>query len=313
MVLMTEPRRTITDAERRARLGIRHALSRRVADPLAAAATVVCLHATQPTSVYLSAWARSGASRSEVDRCLYVDRSIVKQLAMRRTVFAFPRDLLPAVRGSAAARVARQQAALLARSVVAGGLATDGAGWVERVCAETLALLQKAPATTRQLRAQLPELGQRLPPPERAGAAPTPVAPRVLTVLAASGSVVRGGARSAALLPALDPTTMGWRGRSFYVDELTAGMVYDSAGNGKPTAWWEGRIVGQWAQAQDGSVVVMPTAALSDSAMAALGHQAAQLTAWFDGEVIRSSLQSPRYSSESSRQQRDQTASAGSI
>lgn len=50
---MSEPIRTVTDAERRARLGIRHALSKRVSDPLAAAAAVVCLHATEPTSVYL--------------------------------------------------------------------------------------------------------------------------------------------------------------------------------------------------------------------------------------------------------------------
>jgi Winged helix DNA-binding domain len=359
-----------------------------VSDPLAAAAAVVCLHATEPASVYLSAWARSGASRTDVDRSLYAERSIVKQLAMRRTVFAFPRDLLPAVRGSAAARVAKQQAAQLARGVVAGGLTSDGAAWVERVCADVLALLEKTPATTRQLRAQHPVLGERVLPPQRAGATPTPVAPRVLTVLAADGSVVRGpngggwrvsrpywtltdtwlgspvpplpeaegyaelvrrwlwafgpgteaditwwlGATKtavrralgdvgavavrledgspawlhpedvdevrsdapwAALLPALDPTTMGWRGRSFYVDKPTASVVYDRAGNGMPTAWWDGRIVGRWVQEEDGTVIVVPVAPLTRSATVALRDEAGQLTAWLDGDVIRSSLQSP--------------------
>lgn len=38
---MTEPIRTVTDAERRARLSIRHALTERVPDPLAAAAATV--------------------------------------------------------------------------------------------------------------------------------------------------------------------------------------------------------------------------------------------------------------------------------
>ena len=46
------------------------------------------------------------------------ERDIVRQLAMRRIVFAFPRDLLAAILGNAAA--------LLARDVVAGALAIDG-------------------------------------------------------------------------------------------------------------------------------------------------------------------------------------------
>lgn len=97
----------------------------------------------------------------------------------------------------------------------------------------------------------------------------------------------------AALLPTLDPTTMGWRGRSFYVDKRIAATVYDSAGNGKPTAWWKGRIVGSWAQEEDGTLIVVPATVLTGGASAALNHEAAQLTAWLDGHVIRSSFQSP--------------------
>ena len=48
---MSRPVRTVTDAERRARLGVRHALSQRVPDPLAAATAVVGLHATELASV----------------------------------------------------------------------------------------------------------------------------------------------------------------------------------------------------------------------------------------------------------------------
>jgi Winged helix DNA-binding domain len=111
---MSSPVRTVTDAERRSRVGVRHALAEPVADVLSAARAVVCLHATEPSSIHLSAWARSGVGRADVDAALYAERSLVKQLAMRRTVFAVPLDLLPAVRGSAAARVAGQQSALLA-------------------------------------------------------------------------------------------------------------------------------------------------------------------------------------------------------
>jgi hypothetical protein len=184
--------RTVTDAERRARLGVRHALAEPASDVVAAARAVVCLHATEPTTVHLSAWARSGAARTEVDSALYGDRSLVKQLAMRRTVFAVPVDLLPAIRGSAAARVAAQQRALLARSVVAGGLAQDGAAWVDAACAQVLAQPHKTPASMGQLRQHLPVLAERLPRPESPAAPPAPVASRVLTVLAASGEIVRG-------------------------------------------------------------------------------------------------------------------------
>jgi hypothetical protein len=105
---------------------------------------------------------------------------------MRRMLFAFPVDLLPAVRGSAVARVAAQQKALLARSVVTGGLAADGVRWVDQACAQVLTRLRQTPASTRQLREQLPLLAERLPRPESPAAPPAPVAARVLTVLAAT-------------------------------------------------------------------------------------------------------------------------------
>jgi hypothetical protein len=389
---MTVPVRVVTDAERRARLGVRHALAREATcasgDVLAVTRAVVCLHATEPASVHLSAWARSGATRTDVEDALYRERSIVKQLAMRRTVFAVPVDLLPAIRGSAAARVAAQQGALLARSVVAGGLAPDGEAWVEQACSQMLAELRLAPATTRQLREQLPVLTARLPRPETPAAPPSPVASRVLTVLAAAGQVVRGdntgswttsrpvwtpvedwvpdtpqplsevegyaelvcrwlwaygpgteadlvwwlGATKAAvrraladvgavavqledgspawlhpddveqvhapqpwaaLLPALDPTTMGWRGRAFHLDPATADVLYDRAGNGLPTAWWNGHIVGGWAQRSDGTVLVLPQIDLPLTATDALKRKAAELTEWLGGQVLRTTFYRP--------------------
>ena len=97
----------------------------------------------------------------------------------------------------------------------------------------------------------------------------------------------------AALLPALDPTTMGWRGRDFYIDRGTVPFIYDRAGNGRPTAWWNGRIVGGWTQEDDGTVVVLPVSPLPKNAIAALQREARDLTEWLSGDVIRSSMQSP--------------------
>jgi len=379
----------ITDDQRRARLGRRHALAEPAGSVEAATAAVTCLHATEPANVHLAAWARTGCTRDDVDRALYVDRSIVKQLAMRRTVFVFPRASLPAVWGSAAARVAAQQRGQLARDVEKCGIAADGAAWVaEQTVAVHDLLRSGGPRTTMQLRSELPALEARFSYAEgKKYAAELPIAPRVLTTLAASGVIVRGendggwktsrprwtatedwlpevpepleeqagyavlvadwlrrfgpgtetdivwwlGATKAAvrraladvaavevaleggetgyllpddldeepsapgwaaLLPALDPTTMGWKQRDWYLGPHAA-AIFDANGNGGPTAWWNGRIVGGWRQEDDGTVVVVPAEPLEPGARTALAERAAQLSAWLDGDVVRSVYQSP--------------------
>jgi hypothetical protein len=57
-----------------------------------------------------------------------------------------------------------------------------------------------------------------------------------------------------AVLPGLDPTTMGWKQRDWYLP-AAAGESFDSNGNGGPTLWVDGRIVGAWAQTRDGDVL----------------------------------------------------------
>jgi hypothetical protein len=94
----------------------------------------------------------------------------------------------------------------------------------------------------------------------------------------------------AALLPAMDPTTMGWKQRGFYLGEHTA-RIFDVNGNAGPTAWWNGRIVGGWWQRPDGEVVVVPAERLSAAATAALDAEAARLTEWLDGEVVNTLYQ----------------------
>ena len=56
-----------------------------------------------------------------------------------------------------------------------------------------------------------------------------------------------------AVLPGLDPTTMGWKQRDWYLPEA-ATESFDRAGNGGPTLWVDGRIVGVWAQTRDGEM-----------------------------------------------------------
>ena len=104
----------ISDDQRRARL-VAHQLDLGAAGP-APESTVegvvdrlVALHATDAPSVYLSVLARAPGLRVEdVQQALYVRRSLVRVLAMRRTLFVVARDMVPAVHAGASAAVGRR-------------------------------------------------------------------------------------------------------------------------------------------------------------------------------------------------------------
>ena len=375
----------VTDLQRRARLAARHGIAVRGGSVVEAVEQMTCLHATEPASVYLSAFARAEVSRGDIDRALYVDRTVVKQLAMRRTLFAFPRALLPAAWGSASARVAGQQHARLAKEVESNGIARDGEAWVSQMCAEVLACLaEDGPCTTAGLRERIPALGQRLElAPGRSYGGSFPVASRLMSVLGARGRVLRGvngggwhvsrpqwvlaedwlgepttrldpaaGYRTlvehwlrtfgpgteadlvwwlgatktvvrralaelgavtvaledgeghllpddlddlgelrapqawAALLPVLDPTTMGWKQRGFYLAEDDVRHLFDNNGNAGTTAWWDGRVVGCWVQDPDGVVSVQLLHDVGSDAVRALDAAAERLSTWLAGHRV---------------------------
>lgn len=344
------------------------------------------LHATEAPSVYLSLAARTeGVTVTDVDRALYDDRSLVKQLAMRRTLFVFPRDLLPAAWGAPSARVAAVESRKIARNVVDDGRAKDGEQWLEHVGTQVEELLgAEADLSAKQIREALPALdGKVVVSAASAWGGPVPIAPRVLTLLGASARIVRGRnaghwrvnrpawtlmstwlgelpdplparegyaelvgrwlrtfgpgteadlvwwlgstktavrhaladvgavevalhgggtgwllpddlapepelAPWAALLPTLDPTTMGWRDRAFYLDPEHTAYLFDSNGNAGTTIWWDGRIVGCWVQDPDGVVQPILREDIGADGQAAVTVQAARLTAWLGGEVISS-------------------------
>jgi hypothetical protein len=188
--------RKVTDDERRARLARRHALAptQHLDSPVAATEAMTVLHATEAPSVYLSLFARvEGLRIGDVDRALYDDRSLVKQLAMRRTLFVFPRDLLPAAWGSASARVAATQHTRLVKDVHNAGIADDGEAWVAAACAAVLErLADGSELSAQQLREEIPALSGRIErSPEKSYGGNFPIAPRVLTTLGAEARIVR--------------------------------------------------------------------------------------------------------------------------
>ncbi|MET9500319.1 winged helix DNA-binding domain-containing protein [Streptomyces sp. NPDC006622] len=86
----------------------------------------------------------------------------------------------------------------------------------------------------------------------------------------------------AALLPALDPTTMGWQARDWYLAPELRPTLVDRSGNVGPTVWWDGRIVGTWAQRADGAVVwrVLDRAGVGREEEALIAEEAERLRGW---------------------------------
>ena len=183
----------ISDEQRRARLAVRHAVApgTRVDDAVAATRAVTVLHSTEPATVYLSCFARVTDLRvADVDRALESDRTLVKQLAMRRTLFVFPRDLLPAAWGSASVRVGQAERKRMAKEVEQAGIARDGEEWVDRVRDAVLAELAGEPEglTAADVRDRVPEAAVKL----EVNGGSVWLHSRVLTLLGLTADVVRG-------------------------------------------------------------------------------------------------------------------------
>jgi hypothetical protein len=192
--------RQISVEERRARLARRHHLApaAKTNDVALIARNLVGLHGTDPVSVYLSAAARmKGPSIPQVEAALYERRELVRMLAMRRTLFVEPLDLVPVVQSAASDAVAQRERTRLVKFLGDAGIAADPGRWLRRVEKKALsALAALGEATAAQLAAEVPELGAKLVlSPGKKYEATVSVSGRVLLVLAAEGRVVRGRPR----------------------------------------------------------------------------------------------------------------------
>ncbi len=381
--------RTFTIAERRARLARRHFLSEPASSVSGTTGAFVGLHATDPSTPYLSLFARlPGFTVDDLDSELYQRRTLLKHLAMRRTLWIVRTEDLPLVQAGASDRVAGNEQRKLVGDVEKAGVAADGTRWLDTACQAVLAHLREhGPTPAAQLRTALPELaGSFDPAPGKRWGGETPLSPRVLTVLGVRGEIVRGPNDSgwtnsrprwavtsewlgasvptaepdharaelvrswlrtfgpatvtdikwwfgntltwarhalrdvgavevdlagtpgyvlpddldvepdaepwAALLPGLDVTTMGWFDRDWYLGDHRP-EVFDTNGNGGPTAWWNGRIVGGWGQDADGRVQLHLLEEVGRDGTRALRQRADALTAWLAGARANPRFPSP--------------------
>ena len=373
--------RTVSIDERRARLGRRHMLAAPAATVGEATAAMVGLHASDPATPFLSAAARVRAfAPTDLEAALYEERSLVRMLGMRRTLFVLPRDLAAIVEEACTKALGPPQRRRLIGWIEAQGVAEDAARWVDDVCGRTLAALEaRGEATAVELSADVPELRTKLIFGEgKTWGGEVGVSTRVLFLLAAEGSVVRGRPRGSwissqyrwaptdrwlgaplerlphaaasgellarwlrafgpatradirwwtgwterqtalaldaiavaqvaledggegfvladdvrsvrrprpwvALLPGLDPTTMGWKQRDWYLGEHAAAL-FDRNGNAGPTVWADGRVIGGWAQRADGQIAVELLERVDDATAARVAGQRRALARWF-GDV----------------------------
>jgi winged helix DNA-binding protein len=342
-----------TVAERRARLVRRHRVEpgSRADDVAAVAGDLVGLHATDPATVYLSLRARSRVvAPAAIERALYEERTVLRMIGMRRTLFVLPLELAAIVRSACTEAIARTQRRTYAKRIEEGGIAKDGERWLDEAAeAAYEALAARGSAHGAELSREVPMLREKLRYGEgKTWAGSVNMTTWVLFQLAADGRIVRGRPRggwtgsqwswwpaaswlasplprlerdqartelarrwllaygpatvgdvkwwtgwslretraalvaagaveadlagaagvvlpddteptpasspAAALLPALDPTVMGWKERGWYLGDHAAAL-FDRAGNAGPTVWWGGRIVGGWVQRKTGEVV----------------------------------------------------------
>jgi hypothetical protein len=96
----------------------------------------------------------------------------------------------------------------------------------------------------------------------------------------------------AALLPALDPTPMGWQSRSWYLGPH-APALFDRTGNIGPTVWWAGRVVGGWAQRASGEVTCRLLEDIGADGAAAVTAEAAALEAWLGASRVTPRFRTP--------------------
>jgi hypothetical protein len=369
--------RVITTEERRARLGIRQHLARRADDVVGVAGDVVGLHSSDPATVYLSARARvDGFEVAALERALYDERTLLRLLGMRRTMFVVPHDLAAVMDAACTKLLAPAERRRLIKLLTDQAIADDPEAWLADVERKTMCHLERrGEATASELRSDMPEFTERL----QFGAGKkwggfVGVSTRILFLLATAGHIVRARPRGSwvssqyrwtvlsrwlgeplpeldrteaqadlvrrwlasygpgtftdlkwwtgwtvgdtktaleavaavevaldgdtgyvlpgdegpveapdewvALLPGLDPTSMGWKDRSWYFGEHVPDL-FDRNGNAGPTIWWNGQVIGGWSQRKpDGEVVYRLLESVPSHVAGLVDTEAVSLQKW---------------------------------
>jgi hypothetical protein len=190
----------IDDRERRARLAARHHLSprskgKRLVD---VSNDLVGLHASDPVSVYLAAYARTrGLTTDVVDDALYDSRALLKFLGMRRTMFVVPVELAAIIDAACSQAIGRRERKRLHTMLESAGIAKDPERWLNEVEGQTVAVLEEmGEATASELTKQVPGLRRQIKFGEGTKWGGTVgVSTRLLFLLSTEGRIIRARPR----------------------------------------------------------------------------------------------------------------------
>jgi Winged helix DNA-binding domain len=247
------------DKQRRARLGVRHHLApaARSGELVEVARDLVGLHSTDPASVFLAARARMRTASVEgIERDLYDRRTVVRILGMRLTIFVVPVELFAIVHAAVTRTIEVRERRKLVQLLEQAVIARDGTKWLRRIeDAIVRALAGRGEGTAVELDGVS---GLVLNDDLELAPAPDPWV---------------------ALLPALDPTVMGWSPRGWFLGGHGPAL-FDRSGNAGPTVWWDGRVVGSWAQRKDGEIAVRLLEDVGADAVAAVEAETDRLGSW---------------------------------
>jgi hypothetical protein len=187
--------RTVTRNERRARLAVRHGVARKATSPEDVVESLVGVHSSDPSSVYLAMWARiPGFVVHDLERALYESRSLVRHWAMRRTLWVVSRSLLPSFIASSTDPIGTTERRRTIKIIEDGGVSDDGDAWLEEVLPKTMDVIRASGEIfTRRLTKMVPELSDKVTFTNKAGevVSTTGMASRALVQLGMESRVVR--------------------------------------------------------------------------------------------------------------------------
>ncbi len=111
-------------------MGRRHHLASAAATVEDATTALIGLHSSDPASVFLSARARARDFQvADLERALYEQRSLVRMLGMRRTMFVVDREVAAVMDAACTQALAPAERRRLVQLVEQQGHASDGAKW----------------------------------------------------------------------------------------------------------------------------------------------------------------------------------------
>ncbi len=213
---------------------------------------LVALHATDPATVYLAAAARLRAPEvAAIEHALYEDRSLVRMLGMRRTMFVVPTELAPVVHAACTRAIAARERRRLEQHLSESAVAPEVNRWLAELEQATFeALVSRGEATAGELAEDLPALRTAIVAGQGSKwEARQYVSTRVLALLAADGRIVRGRPRGSWIsgqyrwAPAqawFTEAAVEWSVEAAQVELARRWLVAFGPGTAADLKWWTG-------------------------------------------------------------------------